>query len=135
MTNAGSFCARIAPCLLSAMRIAVGILFTSHGGQKLLGYPGGGHQIDHQQLMTLMGLAAILELAGGALILIGFLTRPVAFILSGEMAVAYFKAHAPNGGWPVQNGGELAMLYCFVFFYLAAAGGGCFSVDALRKKA
>jgi len=114
------------------MRIATGILFTSHGGQKLLGFPTGGHKVEH--LMTLMGLAAILELVGGALILIGFLTRPVAFILSGEMAVAYFMAHASKGLWPLQNGGELAVVYCFVFFYLAAAGPGPLSLDALRKK-
>jgi len=133
MTNATSFCAKIAPYLLSVMRIAIGILFASHGGQKLLGYPPGGLKVEH--LMTLMGLAAILELVGGALILFGFLTRPVAFILSGEMAVAYFRAHASGGLWPVQNHGELAVLYCFVFFYLAAAGAGPVSVDALRKKA
>jgi putative oxidoreductase len=132
MTNSNSFCAKVAPFLLSVMRMAIGLLFMSHGGQKLLGYPPGGHKVD--QLMTLMGLAAILELAGGALILMGLLTRPVAFLLSGEMAVAYFKAHAPGGLWPVQNGGELAVVYCFVFFYLAAAGAGPLSVDALRKK-
>ena len=132
MTSANSFCAKIAPSLLSVMRIAIGILFTSHGGQKLLGYPPGGHKVE--QLMTLMGLSAILELGGGTLILIGFLTRPVAFILSGEMAVAYFMAHASQGLWPVQNGGEMAVVYCFVFFYLAAAGAGPISVDALRKK-
>ncbi len=103
-----------------------------HGGQKLLGYPPGGHQIDH--IMTLMGLAAVLELGGGALILLGFLTRPVAFILSGEMAVAYFMAHAPGGFWPAQNKGELAVLYSFVFLDLAAAGAGPLSVDAMRKK-
>jgi len=106
----------------------------SHGGQKLLGYPAGGQRIEH--LLTLPGLAAILELAGGALVFLGFLTRPAAFILSGEMAVAYFMAHASNGLglWPVQNHGELAVLYCFVFFYLAAAGAGPVSVDALRQK-
>jgi putative oxidoreductase len=84
--------------------------------------------------MTLMGLAAILELVGGALIFLGFLTRPTAFILSGEMAVAYFKAHAPGGFWPVQNHGELAVTYCFVFLHLAVAGAGPLSIDALRKK-
>jgi len=118
------------------MRIAVGLLFMSHGAQKLFGYPPGGPKLDHEHLMTLLGLAAILELVGGALILVGFLTRPTAFILSGEMAVAYFMGHGHNGRgiWPVQNGGELAVLYCFVFFYLSAAGGGSFSIDALRKK-
>jgi putative oxidoreductase len=132
MANASAFCGKVAPFLLSIMRIAIGILFMSHGGQKLFGYPPGGAKIEH--LMTLMGLAAILELAGGALIILGFLTRPAAFILSGEMAVAYFKAHALNGFWPVQNHGELAVVYCFVFFYLAAAGAGPLSIDGLRKK-
>jgi putative oxidoreductase len=131
MTNANSCCAKFSPCLLSALRIAVGILFMQHGGQKLLGYPPIGPKVE---LISLMGLAGVLELGGGALILIGFLTRPVAFILSGEMAVAYFKAHAPGGFWPAQNHGELAVVYCFVFLYLAAAGAGPLSVDALRKK-
>ncbi|HEY3864358.1 MAG TPA: DoxX family protein [Verrucomicrobiae bacterium] len=132
MTASNSFCAKVAPILLSVMRIAVGVLFVCHGAQKLLGYPPGGAKVDH--LMTLIGLSAILELAGGGLILIGLLTRPVAFILSGEMAVAYFKVHAAGGLWPIQNRGELAVVYCFVFFYLAAAGAGPLSVDALRKK-
>ncbi len=115
------------------MRIAIALLIMQHGGQKLLGYPPGAHRVE---MMSLMGLAGILELVGGALVLLGFLTRPAAFILSGEMAVAYFKAHASNGlgFWPVQNHGELAVVYCFVFLYLAAAGAGPLSVDALRKK-
>ena len=132
MSNANAGCAKVSPYLLSIMRIAIGILFMQHGGQKLFEYPPGGHKIE--SLMTLIGLAAVLELAGGALICLGFLTRPVAFILSGEMAVAYFKAHASGGFWPAQNHGELAVLYCFVFLYLAAAGAGPLSVDALRKK-
>ncbi len=136
MTNANSFCARFSPYLLSILRIAVGILFMQHGGQKLLGYPEGGHKFEHlAELMSLAGLAGILELVGGSLMLLGFLTRPVAFILSGEMAAAYFKAHAPNGFWPVVNHGELAVLYCFVFLYFAVAGAGPLSVDGLRKKA
>jgi len=132
MTNSNTFCAKVAPYSLSLMRIIIAILFMSHGGQKLFGYPPGGAKVEH--LMTLMGLAAILELVGGALIFLGFLTRPTAFILSGEMAVAYFKAHAPGGFWPVQNHGELAVTYCFVFLYLAVAGAGPLSIDALRKK-
>src|SRR5580698_10395855 len=98
MTNANGFCGRVSPYLLSLMRIVIGILFMEHGGQKLLGYPPGGAKVEH--VMTLIGLAGILELVGGALIFFGFLTRPVAFILSGEMAVAYFKARAPGGLWP-----------------------------------
>jgi putative oxidoreductase len=117
------------------MRIVIAILFMQHGTQKLLSYPPGAPKLEH--FNTLMGLGGFLELVGGALILLGFLTRPVAFILSGEMAVAYFKFHVPNGlgFWPVQNHGELAVVYCFVFFYLAAAGAGPLSIDAFRKKA
>jgi putative oxidoreductase len=118
------------------MRIVVSVLFMLHGAQKLFHYPPGGHFPD--PLPPLLKVAGVLELGGGALLLVGFLTRPAAFILSGQMAVAYFMAHASNGKgfWPVQNGGELAVFYCFVFLYLAAAGGGAWSVDACcRKKA
>jgi len=118
--------------LLSLLRIVVAILFMQHGAQKLLGYPPGGMKVEH--VMTLMGVGGILELVGGAFVLFGILTRPVAFILSGEMAVAYFKVHASGGFWPVQNHGELAVIYCFVFLYFAAAGAGPLSIDALRKK-
>jgi putative oxidoreductase len=131
MTNANTCCAKVSPYLLSILRIAIAILFMQHGGQKLFDFPPGGHKAA---LDSLQGLAGVLELGGGVLILLGFLTRPVAFILSGEMAVAYFMAHAPRGFWTVQNGGELAVVYCFVFLYLAAAGAGPLSVDALRKK-
>jgi len=132
MNNAISFCARVSPCLLSVLRIVVAVLFMQHGGQKLLGYPPGGH--GTVPLDSLLGVAGVLELAGGALLLVGFLTRPAAFILSGQMAVAYFMAHAKGGFWPAQNGGELAVVYCFVFLYLAAAGAGAWSVDACCKK-
>jgi putative oxidoreductase len=117
--------------LLSVLRIVIALLFMEHGGQKLFDYPPGGHKAA---LDSLAGVAGILEFVGGAFVLLGFLTRPVAFVLSGEMAVAYLKAHAPGGFWPVQNHGELAMVYCFVFLYFAAAGAGPLSVDALRKK-
>lgn len=90
---------------------------------------------DGLQLMSLMGLAGMLELVGGTLILIGLLTRPVAFILSGMMAVAYFMAHAPHGFLPILNQGELAALYSFVFLYFSVAGAGYFSVDKLLKRA
>jgi putative oxidoreductase len=132
MTNANTCCAKVSPYLLSILRIAIALLFMQHGGQKLLGYPPGGQKVE--QLLSLAGLAGVLELGGGVLMLVGFLTRPVAFILSGEMAVAYFMKHAPGGLWPVQNHGELAVVYCFVFLYLAAAGAGPLSVDGLRKK-
>ena len=121
------------PHLLSALRIVTGLLFMQHGTTKLLSFPlspmSGG--TDAMTLIT-----GTLELVGGALIVLGLFTRPVAFVLSGFMAVAYFMAHAPQGLYPLLNGGELAALYCFVFLYLSAAGGGPWSLDAIvRKKA
>jgi putative oxidoreductase len=121
------------PHLLSALRIVTGLLFLQHGTTKLLSFPlspmSGG-----TDGMTLT--SGTLELVGGALIVVGLFTRPVAFILSGMMAVAYFMAHAPQGFYPLLNGGELAALYCFVFLYLSAAGAGPWSLDAIiRKKA
>jgi putative oxidoreductase len=104
-----------------------------HGAQKLFGVPPG-QQPGTVRVLSLMGLAAILELFGGLLIALGLFTRPVAFILAGEMAVAYFMAHAPQGFWPLLNRGELAALYCFVFLYLAVAGGGPWSVDRLWRR-
>jgi putative oxidoreductase len=131
MADSESFCGKFSNFLLAVLRIVIGLLFMQHGGQKLLNYPPGFGQVP---LHSLMGLAGILELAGGALILVGFLTRPVAFILSGEMAVAYFKQHAPHGLWPVHNGGELAVIYCFVFLYFVAAGAGMLSVDSICRR-
>jgi putative oxidoreductase len=121
------------PHFLSALRVATGLLFLQHGTTKLLSFPltpmSGG--TDGMTLTT-----GALELVGGALIVLGLFTRPVAFILSGMMAVAYFMAHAPQGFYPLLNGGELAALYCFAFLYLSAAGGGPWSLDAIiRKKA
>jgi putative oxidoreductase len=117
--------------LLSIMRIGVGLLFMQHGAQKLLGWFGG---VDGQggtvELMTQFGLAGVLELVGGALIVVGLLTRLVAFLLSGEMLVAFLQAHMPQGGVPLENGGELALLYSAIFLYLAAAGPGRLSLDA-----
>jgi putative oxidoreductase len=107
-----------------------GLLFMQHGMQKLFGFPGGQHAAFQ---LNMIGIAGILELVGGLLIAIGLFTRPVAFILSGEMAVAYFMVHAPGGFWPVVNHGELAALYCFVFLYFAFAGPGPWSVDSMRK--
>ncbi|HEX4928759.1 MAG TPA: DoxX family protein [Burkholderiales bacterium] len=116
--------------LLSVMRIIVGFLYMTHGMVKLLSYPVPfSMQI---KLFSLLGLAGVLELFGGALVLLGLFTRPVAFILSGEMAFAYFMAHAPKSFWPLLNGGEAAVLYCFVVLYLAAVGGGPWSLDRLR---
>jgi putative oxidoreductase len=118
---------RWAPRLLSVLRIVTAFLFMAHGAQKLLGFPAP--MPKSPELFSLLGLAGSLELVGGLLLLVGLFTRPVAFILSGEMAFAYFMAHAGQGFWPLLNRGELAALYCFVFLYLAAAGGGPWSLD------
>jgi len=120
------------PYLLSLMRIIVAFLFIQHGGQKLFDFPAAMPQPI--ELLSLMGIAGILEFLGGLLLLLGLFTRPVAFLLSGQMATAYFMVHAPEGFWPLVNQGELAVLYCFVFLYLAAAGGGKWSLDRLRKR-
>lgn len=121
------------PRLLSVLRIMSGLLMMQHGGQKVLGFPAP--QKMPFELFSQMGVAGVLELVGGFLLAIGLFTRPAAFLLSGLMAFAYFIAHAPQGFWPMINGGELAVLYCFVYLYLAAAGGGDWSVDRLRGKA
>ncbi|HYN53433.1 MAG TPA: DoxX family protein [Methylotenera sp.] len=128
------FCTKWTPYVLGLLRIVTGFLFLQHGSAKLLGMPHIA-MFDGLQLMSFMGLAGVLELVGGTLILIGFFTRPVAFILSGQMAVAYFMAHAPNGFLPILNQGELAVMYSFVFLYFSVAGAGYFSVDRLLKKA
>lgn len=117
--------------MLSVLRIITGLLFLEHGTQKLLGFPPPPN--PGPALFSLLGLQGVLELVGGFLILIGLFTRPVAFILAGDMAVAYFMAHAPRGFFPMLNGGQLAILYCFVFLYLFVAGGGVWSVDAQRS--
>lgn len=126
-------CAKWTPYVLGSLRIITGFLFLQHGSAKLLATPHIA-MFDGLQLMSLMGLAGVLELVGGTLILIGLFTRPVAFILSGQMAVAYFMAHAPNGFYPILNGGELAALYSFVFLYFAFAGAGKFSLDSVWCK-
>ena len=117
------------PRLLSLFRIVFGLLFFSHGVSKLFGLPP-----FPMPLTPLLHVAGVLELVGGALILIGWWTRPIAFLLSGEMAVAYFMMHAPHSPLPLANGGEAAILYCFAFLYLAAAGAGPWSLDALRRR-
>ena len=118
--------AGLAPYLLSVLRIITAFIFMQHGTMKLFGFPAPMGDIS---LFSLMGVAGSLEVFGGLLILIGLFTRPVAFILSGEMAFAYFMAHFPQGFWPVLNHGEPAALYCFIYLYLAAAGA--WSVDRL----
>jgi len=123
-----------APRVLSILRIVAAFLFIAHGTQKLFGLPGPGTAPPFD-LMTLRGASAILESVGGGLLLLGLFTRPVAFLLSGHMAFAYFIAHAPQGFWPILNKGELAIMFCFVFLYLAAAGGGPWSLDAAIRRA
>jgi putative oxidoreductase len=122
-----SFLANLSPTLLSVLRIMSGLLLLQHGTTKILGIPQS--QMTGVDLTSMGGIAGILELVGGVLLVIGLFTRPTAFILSGMLAVAYFMVHAPQGFYPLLNGGELAALYCFVMLYLAAAGPGPLSVD------
>lgn len=119
--------------VLSLLRIASAFTFMTHGTQKLFALPVNEPRMP-VELMSQMGLAGVLETFGGLLVLLGLFTRPVAFILSGEMAWAYFQAHAPRSLFPVLNGGEPAFLFCFIFLYLAVAGGGAWGVDAFRKR-
>jgi len=123
-----SFFTEWSPRVLSILRIMVALLFLEHGTQKLLGFPPSPE--PGPALLSLMGLQGLIELVGGLLLLVGLFTRPVAFILSGNMAVAYFMAHAPQNFFPMLNGGDAAILYCFVFLYLVFAGAGVWSVDA-----
>ncbi|MGA8261382.1 MAG: DoxX family protein [Arenicellales bacterium] len=116
------------PRLLSVLRIVVGLLYMEHGTSKLFHYP---MDMGYIPLLSLIGLAGILEVFGGALVTLGLFTRPAAFILSGQMAVGYFIAHAPHGFFPLLNHGEGAVFYCFVFLYFAAAGGGAWALDNL----
>jgi len=119
------------PSARSVLRLVVGFTFSFHGMQKLFGLFGG----HHVQFVSLLWVGGFLELFGGLLIFAGLFTVPVAFILSGEMAVAYFRAHFPRGFLPIVNGGELAVLYCFIYLYLFTAGPGPLSLDRwLRKK-
>jgi len=123
--------ANLGELTLNLLRVITGFLFMPHGAQKLFGVLGR----DAVPWMSLMGLAGILEFFGGILILLGIFTRPVAFVLAGQMAVAYFMAHGHQALLPIANGGELAVLYCFVFLFLFANGGGEFSVDGwLRRR-
>jgi len=118
-----------APYFLALLRIVAALLFIAHGTSKLFGWPSAAMQ---PPLMSIFGLAAILEVAGGLLLLVGLFTRPVAFVLAGEMAAAYFIAHAPNDFFPVNNGGDGAVLFCFIFLYLVFSGPGAWSLDRQR---
>jgi putative oxidoreductase len=121
------------PRVLSVLRIASGLLLLQHGTAKFLKIPVVP-SFANVQWSSMSGIAGVLELVGGVLLILGLFTRPVAFILSGMCAVAYFYAHAGRGFYPILNGGELAALYSFVFLYLAAAGGGSWSLDAMWRK-
>ncbi|MGE0723158.1 MAG: DoxX family protein [Alphaproteobacteria bacterium] len=115
------------PYLLALLRIVVALLFIEHGTQKLFGFPPSSN--PRPALLSLSGVAGILETFGGALVLVGLWTRPAAFVLSGMMAVAYWMAHAPRSPYPILNGGDAAILFCFVFLYIACAGPGAFAAD------
>lgn len=122
------------PQLRSLLRIVAGFTFSLHGYQKLFGWFGGmGGQ--RAEIASQMGVAGILETFGGALIILGLFTRPTAFVLSGQMAVAYFMVHFPMSFFPLLNGGEVTALYCFLFLWLAAAGPGPWSIDSMRNSA
>ena len=125
---------RLAPYLLSILRIVAGLLFLEHGLSKLFGFPQSGHL---PEFLSLIWFAGAIELVGGILVALGLFTRAAAFVMSGEMAFAYFMSHAPRDFYPIINGGDAAILYCFLFLFLAFAGAGPLSLDALlwRKRA
>ncbi len=127
-----TFLGKYSPQLYAILRIVAGLLFAMHGSQKLFGVPGGGPAMP---LISLMGLAGVIEFAGGLMIALGFLTPFAAFIASGQMAAAYFMSHASQGTLPILNRGELAVLFCFLFLYMAAHGSGIWSVDAATGRA
>jgi putative oxidoreductase len=124
---------RHAPVLLGILRIVAGLLFLSHGLVKLFGFPPGALP-GPQPLMTMFGIGGLVELVAGGLIALGLLTRPAAFLASGEMAVGYWMYHAPNAFYPAVNGGDAAILYCFLFLYLAAVGPGALSLDGAMAR-
>ena len=128
----GGWCDRCSSYFLSVLRIVTALLFLSHGTSKLLGFPYSSASFPPP--WTQFWMAGMLELIGGTLLLVGLLTRPVAFILAGEMAVAYWLVHAPDNFWPVLNRGEAAILYCFIYLYIVFAGPGPWSVDALIQR-
>jgi putative oxidoreductase len=129
----GANAARFAPHALALLRIVAAALFLEHGLAKLVGFPAGAPP-GEQPLMTLLGLAAVVETIAGTLLILGLFTRSVALIASGEMAVAYWLFHAPHSFYPAVNGGDAAILFCFVFLYVAVAGPGVLSLDGLRHR-
>ena len=123
---------RHSPMALAGLRVISGLMFMQHGAQKIFSFPA--EAMGPFQLMSQMGIGGVLELVGGALIVLGLFTRPVAFLASGFSAVGYWMIHAPNGPFPILNGGETIALYCFVWLYFVAAGPGPWSADAMMKK-
>jgi putative oxidoreductase len=121
------------PVLLSVLRIVAGLLFVQHGSAKLLHVPSQP-MFAHLHLMSLLGVQGVIELVGGGLLTLGLFSRPVAFLLSGDMAVAFFMVHFPKNWLPILNGGDLAVLFCFTFLYLCVAGPGPWSLDALLQQ-
>ena len=122
------------PQVLSIARIVIALLFIEHGTQKIFNFPPSEQGPMPFNIASMMGIGAVIELVGGALLLLGLGTRIVSFILAGEMAVAYWMMHAPHGAYPLQNKGELAALYCFAFLVFAVAGGGAWSLDRLFSR-
>jgi len=123
---------RLTPYLLSVLRLVAAFVYAAHGTQKLFGVPG--HPFHAPVFAaTLMVAAGVIETTGGIFMFLGLFTRPVAFVLSGQMAFAYFKQHAPGGAWPIMNGGELAVLFCFLWLFFCVAGPGPISIDAMRR--
>ncbi len=129
--DVGTLQAVWAPRVLSILRIVAALIFFEHGTQKLLGFPA---HPNPPEILSLSWIAGVMELVGGALLALGLFTRPVAFVLAGEMAVAYWVAHAPRSFFPVLNGSDSAILYCFVFLYLVFAGAGPWSINEVRAR-
>jgi len=124
-----------APRVLSIVRVVSALIFMAHGTQKLLNFPPRANNAAAPDILSMYGIAGSLEIVGGILLLFGLFTRPVAFILSGQMAFAYFIGHAPRNFFPTLNGGDASILYCFLFLYFVFAGGGAWSLDkAIWKK-
>ena len=130
--NAFNGASRWQPQALAILRIVTGLTFLAHGLVKLIGFPAGAEP-GQQEIATLLGIGSVLETVGGALIILGLFTRPTAFILSGMMAVAYWMFHAPSSPYPVINGGDAAILYCFIFLYLVTSGPGAWALDGRKK--
>jgi putative oxidoreductase len=131
MSDIKSFISKRTPIVLSIVRIMIALLVMEHGAQKLFGFPV---PIGSVKIISMIGIAGIIEFFGGLIVALGLFTRPAAFIVSGLMAVAYFLVHAKNSFWPVVNQGELAIVYCFIFLFFAFAGGGEWSIDRIFRK-